>query len=304
MPTKELEQQIEVPLCTWYLAKVKPASRRTIYLALRQIADLAGHPSPFAVPWQELTPEVVHRLIEKAEERWQAGTVKRIGLTISQVCKEGMRRGVWTPEAFESLKEACRSYKPAGWSPAAGRSLRTDELRGLLQAPIPERDRLILVLGIVLGLRRSEIVGLSCGDLNPIASTLRVKGKNSKVRYVPIPDEIVSELSDWRGSRPGHFPLFASAYGGRLADRTIWQIVDRARRMAGVDHCTVHDLRRTAITHMLEAGHDPLLVARAVGHSNPSTTMVYDRRGEDKTRGVFGQLRRKIEREDPENPST
>ena len=76
----------------------------------------------------------------------------------------------------------------------------------------------------------------------------------------------------------------------RLLGESVAYIVKRLHQAAGVDHISPHDLRRSTVTHLLDAGVDVLTVQKLAGHADASTTARYDRRGEHAKRRAVRQL--------------
>jgi len=277
-----------------YLTQIKEGSRVAMGHSFRVIARATGYATPREVPWDRLCPEVIHRVIEKAEERYKPPTLMRISVIFRQMAKIGERRGIYTERQKADIQEAAMRYTKQNWQPLAGRRLSLDECRLLATHPgISRRDRLILLVAMILGLRKAELCGLSVGDLDVRGGTLRVRGKGKRERHVPIPPALVRDLEGWigelgeRGVEGAEAPLFPQETGHRIAVRKMWDVLAKARRVTGMAKWSPHDLRRTVATTMLESGHDVVLVAKALGHSNIATTQAYDRRGMEATRKVF-----------------
>ena len=160
--------------------------------------------------------------------------------------------------------------------------LPVDETAVLL-SPEPEpsvagaRDRALLELLYASGLRVAEGCGLDVDDLDEGRRTVRVLGKGSKERVVPVGESALEALAAYlalRGRRRG--ALFLNARGGRLTTRSALRIVRaRARRAGIVQRVTPHTLRHSFATHMLGAGADLRLIQELLGHSRLSTTQRY-----------------------------
>ena len=102
-----------------------------------------------------------------------------------------------------------------------------------------------------------------------------------------MPDGATEAIKDWRGLRGSHAgPLFCHVNkAGRISHRRlsgqgIWHILRKRGGEAGVESFAPHDLRRSCITDLLAQGADIFVVQQLAGHSDPKTTMRYDRRGE------------------------
>ncbi|MGZ9235704.1 MAG: tyrosine-type recombinase/integrase [Anaerolineales bacterium] len=116
-----------------------------------------------------------------------------------------------------------------------------------------------------------------------------VRGKRSKQRIEYLREEAVAALTDWleiRGNDVG--PLFLSVkrgghlrHGRSLSPQSIYCLLKIRAKMAGVKPFTPHDLRRTFVSRLLDAGVDIAIVAKMAGHSNVQTTARYDRKPEE-----------------------
>jgi integrase len=186
---------------------------------------------------------------------------------------------------------------------AAGRMLSAGELAALLSAcaadptPAGVRDALIIGLGAYGGLRRHEMAGLHVENLDASGKAIQVRGKRSKVRQIPLTGGLCGALEDWlhvRGRHPGWL-LTAIDKSGRLghaglSDQAVYELMEKRRLQAGVSPFTPHDLRRTFISELLDAGADIATVQKLVGHASANTTSGYDRRGENAKRSAVGKL--------------
>jgi integrase/recombinase XerD len=139
------------------------------------------------------------------------------------------------------------------------------------------------------GVRVSELVGLSLGDVDLEAALLRALGKGDKERIVTIGTPAVRAVGAWLGSdgRPRLAPaqwrrrgdaeaLFLNQRGGRLTRQGAWEVVRRyARQVDLEDKLSPHVLRHSCATHMLDHGADIRAVQELLGHASVSTTQVY-----------------------------
>jgi integrase/recombinase XerD len=154
--------------------------------------------------------------------------------------------------------------------------------------PAERRDRVILEVLYGTGLRISELVGLSLGDLDLAASMLRAFGKGSKERVVPVGRPAREALEAWLG--PGGRPRFEPARwarrgdeealllnrrGGRLSRQSAWNVVKSHGAAAGLVDLSPHVLRHSCATHMVDHGADIRAVQELLGHASISTTQVY-----------------------------
>jgi integrase/recombinase XerC len=144
---------------------------------------------------------------------------------------------------------------------------------------IGARDLAILLLLYGAGLRVAEAMSLTARSL-PIGSTLRVTGKRSKMRIVPIVPAVREAVEDYRRQCPypltGDAPLFVGARGARLNPDLVRRSVANARRRLGLpDTLTPHALRHSFATHLLARGVDLRALQELLGHASLSSTQIY-----------------------------
>ena len=160
--------------------------------------------------------------------------------------------------------------------------LPKDESKDLLDAPSEDtlagrRDRALLELLYASGVRVAECCGLDLEDLDRRHGTVRVMGKGSKERVVPVGEialEALDAYLDRRGD--GNGPLFRNARGTRLSTRSVHSIVRQRARAAGLARrVTPHTLRHTFATHLLGEGANLRFIQELLGHSRLSTTQRY-----------------------------
>ena len=168
------------------------------------------------------------------------------------------------------------------------RPLPVDDVRRLLEAPDPTtpaglRDRAILELLYGSGLRISELTGLDVDDIDVESASLRVLGKGGKEREVPLGSFASSAVTAYltRGrpalaSGASRGALFLNARGGRLSRQSCARSLTRYVRLAGIDRrVTLHTLRHSFATHLLEGGADVRVVQELLGHASVATTQIY-----------------------------
>jgi integrase/recombinase XerC len=150
-------------------------------------------------------------------------------------------------------------------------------------AALAWRDTAIMELLYASGIRVSELCGLDVGDVDDGRRTVRVLGKGSRERVVPIGLPAAAAVRRWQDAgrallvteRSGP-ALYLGARGGRLDPRTARRVVHARIAAAGsVPDAGPHDLRHTAATHLLEGGADLRSVQEILGHVSLASTQIY-----------------------------
>ena len=144
---------------------------------------------------------------------------------------------------------------------------------------IGARDLAILLLLYGAGLRVAEALSLTA-DVLPVGSTLKVVGKRSKARIVPIVPAVREAIEDYARLCPyplrGPVPLFVGARGGPLNADLVRRAVAAARRRLGLPNTlTPHALRHSFATHLLARGADLRALQELLGHASLSSTQIY-----------------------------
>jgi integrase/recombinase XerC len=144
---------------------------------------------------------------------------------------------------------------------------------------IGARDLAILLLLYGAGLRVAEAMSLTA-DVLPMGATLRVTGKRSKTRVVPIVAAVREAIDDYVRQCPyplrGDVPLFVGARGGPLNPDLVRRAVAAARRRLGLaETLTPHALRHSFATHLLARGADLRALQELLGHASLSSTQIY-----------------------------
>lgn len=144
-------------------------------------------------------------------------------------------------------------------------------------SPREKRDRAMLELLYATGIRVSELCGLDVADVDRSQRTLRVMGKGSKERVVPVGAPALRAIGEYLAERLDEDgSLFRNSRGGRLTARSAHRIVRARAREAGLARrVSPHTLRHTFATHLLDAGADLRLIQDLLGHSRLSTTQKY-----------------------------
>lgn len=142
---------------------------------------------------------------------------------------------------------------------------------------LPLRDAAILELFYSCGLRISELLALDVKDVDFIGDTLRVMGKGSKERIVPIGGPAVSAIQRYRQEAAvASGALFLSKRRTRITQQAVDQLLKKYLKHSGIPFAiSPHKLRHSFATHMLDAGADLRSVQALLGHASLSTTQIY-----------------------------
>lgn len=182
------------------------------------------------------------------------------------------------------------------------KAIPVDSVEALLEAanlddePRSLRDRALLEVLYGTGARISEAIGLAVDDVDRGVATIRVTGKGSKQRVVPIGSYALAALDAYlvRG-RPalaaqgrGSSSLFLNARGGRLSRQSAWTILRTVADRAGItEDLSPHTLRHSFATHLLDGGADVRVVQELLGHASVTTTQIYTLVTVDRLREVY-----------------
>lgn len=294
IPLRELVEEYAAAL------EIAGRSRRTIDWYRAYLDDFVAFASREggAASLQDLTPP--------AARRWLLAT-------------QGARSRPLAPNSVAGRVRTLRAF--AGWvqrelqlpsHPLAGLalpkvpdvlvpSLSAPEMRALLAAVDARstdvaRDRAVVLLFLDTGVRLSELVGLSVGEIDLVEGRCRVMGKGSKERVVPIGGRARRAIRTSllaRGPVSGDEPVFVGRRGDRLTPRAVQQLVRRLARAAGLaQRCSPHVLRHSFARAFLANGGDVFSLQRILGHSPASlqVTRRYVRLLDDDLRAVHRRV--------------
>ncbi len=175
-------------------------------------------------------------------------------------------------------------------------SIPTDG-EGALGGPLNMRDRALFELAYACGLRAEEIVSLDVSDVDHDGEQLRVEGKGSKTRFVPVGEVAMSTVRRYLDrSRPALIgeenqpALFLSRSGRRLGTSDVRRRLRAWTTRAGIPaDVSPHALRHSFATHLLDGGADLRAIQELLGHSSISTTQVYTRVESARLRSAYAR---------------
>jgi integrase/recombinase XerC len=158
------------------------------------------------------------------------------------------------------------------------------------------RDRAVLEVLYSTGVRVSELVGLNWNDVEFQLGIIRVMGKGSKERIVPIGEVALEALRDygmeqkkrWGREVKGPIAVFLNRRGARITTRSIARVVEKYLKIAGIQiRMGPHGLRHTFATHLLNSGADLRVIQELLGHASLSTTQRYTHVNLDQLTAVY-----------------
>jgi len=274
-----------------YLARLALGSRRSQKAALEAMAGLltTEHLGAQEFPWHRLRYQHTQALRAALADRYSPATANRHLAALRGVLREAWRLGLMSAE---DLQRSIDLPAVRGERLPQGRVLSRGELRALFEScrggsPADARDAALMGVLYAAGLRRAEVVTLSVSDYDPETGALVVRGKGNKERIAYIDNGAADAVREWittRGDALG--PLFCPVTQKGdvvirpMTDQAVYGILQARAKKAKVRAFSPHDLRRSCVSDLLDAGVDISVVQRFVGHANVTTTARYDRRGE------------------------
>lgn len=177
--------------------------------------------------------------------------------------------------------------------------LSVDEIFSLLDSEAPDdfsgkREKAMLELLYSSGLRVSELVGLDTNSVDLENKLVRVLGKGSKERIVPIGQKAINQITDYFSKRnevvkdKTEKALFVNTRGTRLTVRSVQRVLEEALKRAGIAKMiSPHGIRHTFATHMLNSGADLRSIQELLGHASLSTTQRYTHLNLDQLMKVY-----------------
>jgi integrase/recombinase XerD len=270
-----------------HLAVERGLARNTLEAYGRDLARLAEHleaagvREPAAIApahWRSFAEVLEHRGLSAASRRRMLVAARRFGAHLLQ-------QGVVSRDPAEQLAMPRLGLR-------LPRTLRQDETDALLaaaataQGPLGTRDCAMLEVLYGAGLRVSELVELPLAALDRNAGLLRVLGKGSRIRIVPLGEPALLAIEAWLGAgrplwvtkaRRRSDALFLTARGSAMTRQNFFARLRQLARRAGItqDRVSPHVLRHSFATDLLEGGADLRAVQAMLGHADLATTQIY-----------------------------
>ena len=166
--------------------------------------------------------------------------------------------------------------------------LSVDEIKSMIDSTAEsrsnQRDRAMLEVLYGCGLRVSELIGLNLGDFEFSEGFVRVLGKGSKERWIPLGqyarksliEYIQGERSQFVNNNKSMKAVFCNVRGKRISRVAVWKIIQKYKLQAGIQReISPHTFRHSFATHLIEGGADIRFVQHMLGHSDITTTQIY-----------------------------
>lgn len=287
-----------------YLGGLAPSGRRSMYSLLNNCAEILK-PDSRADDFDWMQLRYVHVAKTRATLLDKGYATSTINMTLAAL--KGIAQTAFNLQLLDADNLArIRTVKRVkGDSYRKGRALSKDEIKRLIQAAKQhpqkihqQRDKAIILTLCGAGLRVGELVALRINDYCIVTQTLTIRrGKGRKYREITVAPVVARALCCWLKANTGSDALFTHIhrYGQSgqkaLTEAGITSILRQLGYMAGLQPFTPHDLRRTFITRLLEQGADINIVRQLAGHSDISTTVLYDRRSDNIKRITSSRLR-------------
>ncbi|MBU2115075.1 MAG: tyrosine recombinase XerC [Gammaproteobacteria bacterium] len=286
LPDSALPTQWQQPLQAFlhYLHYERGYSSKTLDSYQRQLLQLAlaipeAHSHWFNLTENQLKQHIISLRRSGAKPRTIALKVAALRSFYRFLQAQGQRSD--NPAQYLSVPKAARSLP---------KNLNVDQLNHLLSFDSKDdilacRDKAMLELFYSSGLRLEELVNADLRDIDWQQQLLRVTGKGSKQRIVPVGKIALAALTDWLKQRPAFTAklpeqdanaLFISMQHKRISARHVRERVQLWAKQQGLNqHVHPHMLRHSFASHMLESSQDLRAVQELLGHANLSTTQVY-----------------------------
>jgi integrase/recombinase XerD len=269
MPEKDLEDFLT------YLEGERGLSMHTLEAYRRDLEEFYACVQKLSFNEVEMS-DIVKFLAQKKSSGYAASSIARALAVIKSLFKFLKREGI--------ISTNCALYleSPKLWQHIP-HALTEEQASFLLKQPDAStlegaRDLAILELLYACGLRVSELCGLGLYDVDD--QYVRILGKGGKERLVPVGNRALQALDHYLSSFRGQVeereaPLFITKLGHRIDRMTVWKIVKKYGKQAGLLRISPHVLRHTFATHLLENGADLRVIQELLGHSDISSTERY-----------------------------
>jgi integrase/recombinase XerD len=303
-----------------YIATLALTGKRTQAQALRVIASMFDT-DIYRLNWGALRYEHTSAIRARLAQSYSPATANKMLSALRRTLKQAWLLGQMAAEEYNravELEPVTGETLPTGRELSTGEILALMNACQDDHTPAGVRDAAIIGIMYAAGLRRDEVVRLGVSDFDLVTGKLVIYGRRKKQRTAYITNGAADALNSWiaiRGPQAG--ALFVEVNkggkvlikresmvvkpfrkirsvdvpnkkagqtifrGGALTSQAIYNMLNKRAQQAGIKNFSPQDLRRTFISHLLDAGADIATVSKLAGHANIQTTARYDRRPEE-----------------------
>ena len=155
---------------------------------------------------------------------------------------------------------------------------------------VGERDKLIIELFYVTGIRLSELINIKVSDVDYNNNLIKVLGKRNKERLIPLSVSIINNIKLFTKKNDVNNYLFTNLGGTKVYTKLVYRVVKKyIGKISSINKKSPHILRHTFATHMLNNGADINAIKELLGHANLSATQVYTHNTIEKLKSVYKQ---------------
>ena len=250
---------------------------QSYFYDLRQFSRFLGPRSAKGVA--SVSEEDIAGFLRNASDKKNERSIARLMVCLRTFFKFLLRENLITANPTNSLD----GYKVRMNLPAV---LNLEEVERLLSFPVESasdlRDKAVIEMMYSCGLRASEVCGLKLNQVDLEDELIRVFGKGSKERLIPMGRQAKDLLKEYLSlarpkliKRDPYDQVFLSFQGRPFSRVSLWKIIKKRALQSGVGRIHPHILRHSFATHLLEGGADLRSVQEMLGHTNISTTQIY-----------------------------
>ena len=290
---------------TLYLQGLVPTGRRSVKSLLKTASGILDFEGELEVmPWSIIEYQHLASIRNTLQE--QQKSANTINLTLSAL--KGVMKACFNLKLIsaDQLLLLNDIKRVRGKRLPSGRSLSKQDIKKIYRAcekdktTAGKRDQAIIATMLASGIRRSEVVNITLNDYNTRNGQLNIQaGKGNKQRTAYLNTDSRKIIKKWlnaRGTEEGALfnPITKAStiQYRKISSQSIYGIIRKRAEQAKIEPCRPHDLRRTFVTHLLEAGIDINTARQLAGHSDIQTTARYDLRDEKTQKRALRRLQK------------
>lgn len=282
-------------------------SKTTMDYALNRVSKMMNGQDHVNFPWEKLNVDVVQYIKDKlVKDSLRPTTINTYLTAIKQVCKNAWLDKLMDHDTYLRISNVSGVK---GKRVSKGRSLQAEEIKKLLTTcsdkskPTNIRDAAIIVIMRSCGLRREEVVTLKKSSINSSNREINILGKGNKERKLRIPKGAYPIIErwinfkssyKWRNNEPEYLFVPIHKTGAllsrKLSGQAIHDLLQARTKAADIAKFSPHDIRRTFATEMLKNEVEITDVQKMMGHSDVSTTQIYDKRDDERILDIMDDM--------------